>query len=142
MPTTDTAPAPPAAPSHGGHHGPRRFGQHYAHFNSVGVVLRDPRLVANRRGGATASFSVVIAHNRDLDILVAGRDLADVQGVVQGVRAGVTVTIDGFIIAPRINQREVPQFYAEHVTAHAPDAQAAPKPEPRAPGPAAQALTP
>ena len=62
---------------------------------------------------------MVIGNNRDLDILVAGRDLPELERALQGVRAGVTVTIDGFIIAPRINQREVPQFYAEHLTPHA-----------------------
>jgi hypothetical protein len=123
--TNPSAPAPtspfdkPPA-SHGAHQGPRRFGQLYANFHGVGLVLRDPRFTPNRRGGATASFSMVIGNNRDLDILVAGRDLPELERALQGVRAGVTVTIDGFIIAPRINQREVPQFYAEHLTPHAP----------------------
>jgi len=47
-----------------------------------------------------------------------------VVGSFGGITAKTTnllgaVTIDGFIIAPRINQREVPQFYAEHLTPHA-----------------------
>jgi hypothetical protein len=116
---------PPASP--GGHQGPRRFGKLYANFHGVGLVLRDPRFTPNRRGGATASFSMVIGNNRDLDILVAGRDLPELERALQGVRAGVTVTIDGFIIAPRINQREVPQFYAEHLTPHALAADATPQ---------------
>ncbi len=130
--TDVSAPAPPAPSdrppaSRGAHHGPRRFGKLYANFHGVGLVLRDPRFTPNRRGGATASFSMVIGNHRDLDILVAGRDLPELEQALEGVRAGVTITIDGFIIAPRINQREVPQFYAEHLTPHGPAADATPQ---------------
>ena len=69
---TPTQPIEPQAPQEPQYRG-RRFAHSFCTFQAVGIVLRTPDCVKNRRGGATASFAIKIGGDRDLDILMAGR---------------------------------------------------------------------
>ena len=86
----------------------RRFAQSFCTFQAVGIVLSAPGFMKNRRGGATASF----------DILMAGRDIPELQHRLRGVHPGMPITLVGSINAPRLHHRETAQFYADQVVPH------------------------
>ena len=96
----------------------RRFAQSFCTFQGVGIVLRAPDFVKNRRGGATASFAITIGGDRDLDILMAGRDIPELQHRLRGVHPGMPITLVGSIKPPRTHHRETAQFYADQVVPH------------------------
>jgi len=96
----------------------RRFAQSFCTFQAVGIVLRAPDFGANRRGGATASFAITIGGDRDLDILMAGRDIPELQHRLRGVHPGLPITLVGSINPPRLHHRETAQFYADQVVPH------------------------
>ena len=96
----------------------RRFAHSFCTFQAVGIVLRAPDFVKNRRGGATASFAIKIGGDRDLDILMAGRDIPELQHRLRGVHPGMPITLIGSINPPRLHHRETAQFYADQVVPH------------------------
>jgi len=96
----------------------RRFAQSFCTFQAVGIVLRAPDFGTNRRGGATAAFAVTIGGDRDLEILMAGRDIPELQHRLRGVHPGMPITLVGSINPPRLHHRETAQFYADQVVPH------------------------
>lgn len=130
MSNPSTAPTVPATDNRAasavprGNYQGRRFARSFCIFQAVGVVLDGPQYVTNRRTGATASFAVKIGGDRDLDILIAGRDIPELQHRLRGVSKGNVVTLLGSINPPRLHRRETAQFYAEQVVPHTASAQA------------------
>ncbi len=112
-------PAPAAQPQHPartrGFAG-RRFEQELAHFTAIGVVLRAPHF-SSARGRAIAAFSLKLHRERELDLLMAARDIPELQYRLRDARPGAMVYVDGAILAPRIQHRESAQLYAEHCIA-------------------------
>ena len=109
-----TGPQGPRKPLYRG----RRFAQTFCTFQAVGIVLRAPEFGGNRRGGATASFAITIGGDRDLDILMAGRDIPELQHRLRGVHPGMPITLIGSINPPRLHHRETAQFYVDQVVPH------------------------
>jgi hypothetical protein len=95
----------------------RRFEQELAHFTAIGIVLRAPHFSATRGGGAIASFSLKLRRDRELDLLMAARDIPELQYRLRDARPGAKVYVDGAILAPRVQHREPAQLYAEHCIA-------------------------
>lgn len=116
----------------------RRYAQTFCDFVAVGPVLRPPAYVRNKRGGATASFSIKIGGDRDLDLLMAGRDIPELQYRLRDAKPGVIIHASGQVNPPRINHRETSQFYAERVVAIGTNAKIATRLDPVA-GPQAAA---
>lgn len=127
-PAAAPAPAKPKPTSYTG----RRFAQTFCDFFAVGPVLRPPAYVPNKRGGATASFSIKIGGDRDLDLLMAGRDIPELQYRLRDAKPGVIIHASGQINPPRINHRETSQFYAERVVAIGTIGRTSARPQPTA----------
>lgn len=108
----------------------RRFAQSFCDFFAVGPVLRPPAYVRNKRGGATATFSIKIGGDRDLDLLMAGRDIPELQYRLRDAQPGVIIHVSGQINPPRINHRETSQFYAERVVAMGTSGKTTVRPQP------------
>ncbi len=115
----DAIPAPALQPQHAartrGFTG-RRFAQELAHFTAIGIVLRAPHF-SSAHGRAIAAFSLKLRRERELDLLMAARDIPELQYRLRDARPGTMVYVDGAILAPRIQHREPAQLYAEHCIA-------------------------
>jgi hypothetical protein len=116
--STATSPTPAPERSRG-----RRFRSQFCRFHAIGTVNRPPTYARSRRGRASATLSILTGEDRDLDLIVFDRDEATLRHRLHGLQAGARVYVEGTVQAPRLSQRELPQFLAEvifHTGDHAP----------------------
>lgn len=112
--TTQTAPA--RRPS-------RRFRVVFCRFHAVGIIHRPPAYHHTNRGQASASLSMLTDEDRELDLIVFDRDETTLRRRLDGVEPGARAYAEGAVQAPRLTQRELPQFVAEiifHTTSNGP----------------------
>lgn len=102
----------------------RRFRVVFCRFYAIGVVHRPPTYHRTTRGQASASLSMLTNEDRELDLIVFDRDETTLRRRLEGLDAGAKVYAEGAVQAPRLTQRELPQFVAEvifHTTSNGPD---------------------
>lgn len=91
----------------------RRFRVVFCRFHAVGTIFRPPTYHRSSRGQASASLSMLTDENRELDLIVFDRDETTLQRRLNGLDTGAKVYAEGAVQAPRLTQRELPQFVAE-----------------------------
>jgi hypothetical protein len=91
----------------------RRFRSMFCRFHAIGAVTRGPEYNNSRRGQAAATLSIMTTEGRDLELIVFDRDHTTLRARLEGVTTGAKVYAEGTVQAPRIDRRELPQFFAE-----------------------------
>lgn len=91
----------------------RRFRVAFCRFHAVGTISRPPTYHRTNRGQASASLSMLTDEDRELDLIVFDRDETTLQRRLEGLDGGAKVYAEGAVQAPRLTQRELPQFVAE-----------------------------
>lgn len=87
----------------------------FCRFHAIGRVNRLPTYNHTRRGQASAIFSIITDEDRDLDLLIFDRDEPTLRHRLDHLHAGATVYVEGTVRAPRLSQRELPQFIADDI---------------------------
>ena len=110
--TPGTSPAPVTNQ----HARPRgRLRSIFCRFHAIGRVNRLPTYNQTRRGQASAIFSIITDEDRDLDLLIFDRDEPTLRRRLDHLHAGDTIYVEGTVRAPRLFQRELPQFIADDI---------------------------
>lgn len=91
----------------------RRFRSLFCRFHAVGIIQRPPIYHRTNRGQASASLSMLTDEDRELDLIVFDRDETTLRRRLEGVEVGARAYAEGAVQAPRLTQRELPQFMAE-----------------------------
>lgn len=91
----------------------RRFRIAFCRFHAVGTINHPPTYHRTNRGQASASLSMLTDEERELDLIVFDRDETTLRRRLEGLDTGAKVYAEGAVQAPRLTQRELPQFVAE-----------------------------
>lgn len=91
----------------------RRFRVAFCRFHAVGTINHPPTYHRTNRGQASASLSMLTDEDRELDLIVFDRDETTLRRRLEGLDPGAKVYAEGAVQAPRLTQRELPQFVAE-----------------------------
>ncbi len=91
----------------------RRFHSLFCRFHALGSVNKPPVYHRSKRDRASAVLSILTGDDRDLDLLVFDRDEASLRQRLEGLQAGSGVYAEGSVQAPRLSQRELPQFVVD-----------------------------
>lgn len=102
----------------------RRFRVAFCQFHAIGTINHPPTYHRTNRGQASASLSMLTDKDRELDLIVFDRDETTLRRRLEGLDPGAKVYAEGTVQAPRLTQRELPQFVADvifHTNSNGPD---------------------
>lgn len=110
MPTSTPAPPAPAATS-------RQRQPSSCSFQTVGAMNTTPTYRETRRGTATAAFSIQVDGDRELHLILPGRNQDLLKRILDPLVPGTPVHVRGTFQPPRVNHHELVTFYVQQISA-------------------------